>query len=80
MITAIDGQSGAGMVYGFGVPASRKHNDATGTPVVKGCRVTVLGSPAVKVKRLHGEGQFVFERKGIEVTQFCCAARVLPKA
>lgn len=59
-----------------GACTSRTHNDAQGTPVVKGCRVSVLGGPAVKVLRLHGEGQFVFRRAGTEVTQFCCSATV----
>lgn len=63
---------------GQGVCTSRTHIDAHGTPVVAGCNVSVLGARPVKVQRLHGEGQFVFLRAGVEVTQFCCTAKVLP--
>ncbi len=57
---------------------TRTHNDAHGTPVVQGSMVSVLGARPVKVQRLHGEGQFVFLRAGVEVTQFCCTAQVVP--
>lgn len=61
---------------GQGVCTSRTHTDAHCTPVVPGCKVSVLGARPVKVQRLHGQGQFVFLRAGVEVTQFCCTAKV----
>lgn len=61
---------------GQGECTTRTHNDAHGTPVVQGSMVSVLGARPVKVQRLHGEGQFVFLRAGVEVTQFCCTAKV----